>query len=208
MLLACLAIVPCARARPSWVDDLMDPLPVLSQVKTVYHFTQGERQKAVSTQDRFTKRCPGLSQLRSLLEITEGNINAARSTQAEFLAQPGEFVKNFVARESIKEAEILGIELKNQAMEELEVLMEDAIKRLPTQSKSFFLQSVQTFTAMLLVFAIFQSSTACEVGVALTKGIIALGVLIFLDVALTAALEDVVNPNDGDCCPCNKFLNC
>lgn len=188
-----------ARARPTWVDDLLDPLPLVSQIKTVYHFARNERDKAIATSDRFTRRCPGISQLRSLLELAEGDVEAARQTQTDFLTQPGEFVKDFVARESIREAELLGNELTSRALLELEALMEEAVRRLPVQSKSLFIQLAQTFAAICTIGAIFRTTGGTrELLAVLWKGLLAIVVLLALDVVMSAALEDAAT----DCCPC------
>lgn len=206
MLLLRVAIVALAlghpfapRARPTWVDDLLDPLPLVSQIKTVYHFARNERDKAVATSDRFTRRCPGISQLRSLLEFVEGNVEAARQTQTDFLNQPGEFVKDFVARESIREAEQLGNELTSRALSELEALMEEAVRRLPVQSKSLCIQLAQTFAAICTIGAIFRTTGGTREMLAVArKGVLALVVLFALDVVMSAALEDAAT----ECCPC------
>lgn len=210
MILARAAVIACAlghpfvtRARPTWVDDLLDPLPLVSQIKTVYHFARSERDKAVATSDRFTQRCPGISQLRSLLELAEGDVEAARQTQTVFLNQPGEFVKDFVARESIREAELLGNELTSRALGELEALMEDAVRRLPVQSKSLFIQLAQTFAAICSIHAIFRTTGGAREMLAVAwKGVLALVVLLALDVVMNAALEDAA----VECCPCDLGL--
>lgn len=214
LIVIVLCIAACsasARSRPTWVDDLLDPLPVVSQVKTVWHLFRNEKAQAIATQDRFTKRCPGMSQLRSLFEALEGDTQSARQTQEDFLNQPSEFVKNFIARESIKEAEVLGLSLKNQALLELERLMDDAVRRLPTQSKVFFMQAAQAFTTMCLVWAIFRSSSLREVLLTAAKALACITVLIVLDVCLTAALEEIHHDFDaaprGACCECPQPLS-
>jgi len=135
VLVAALRSAHGACARHTWLDDLLDPLPLLSQTKTVWHFARGESDKAIATSDRFTRRCPGISQLRSLIELAQGDAASAKATQADFLIQPSEFVKDFLARESMLEAELLGKELTTQALLDLEALMEQAVRRLPAQSK-------------------------------------------------------------------------
>ena len=187
------------RARPTWVDDLLDPLPLVSQIKTIYHFARNERDKAVATSDRFTRRCPGISQLRSILELAEGDVEAARQTQTDFLTQPGEFVKDFAARESIREAELL----TSRALSELEALMEEAVARLPVQSKSLCIQLAQTFAAVCTIGAIFRSTGGTrELLAVVWKGTLAIVVLLALDVVMSAALEDAA----AECCPCETGL--
>lgn len=187
-----------ACARPTWVDDLLDPLPLLSQAKTVWHFARGETSQAIDTSDRFTRRCPGVSQMRSLIELAQGRTASAKATQQDFLNQPSEFVKDFLARESMKEAEMLG----NQLVVDLESLIDEAVRRLPAQSKFFFVFSTQTFAAMCTIWTLFQCTSLRGALEVLGKGALALLVILALDVVMSAALDDQLRESYGECCPC------
>ncbi|KAJ1640189.1 hypothetical protein T492DRAFT_932317 [Pavlovales sp. CCMP2436] len=199
--LLCADAVAGGAGGHTWVDDLLDPLPLVSQMKTVWHFARNEHEKAIATSDRFTRRCPGISQLRSLVEIAEGDTRSAVRTQSDFLNQPGEFVKDFVARESISEAEKLGKELTSAALSDLKLLMDDAIRRLPSQSKSFFMQFAQSFCACCVIWNLFQSKSGHELKQVLGKGALTLLVLLCLDIVMTAALDET--NRQSECCPCN-----
>lgn len=200
-LLVLIGLASKVGARPTWVDDLLDPVPLLSQTKTVWHFARGETEQAIATSDRFTRRCPGVSQLRSLIELLQGHPALAKATQQDFLNQPSEFVKDFLARDSISEVTMLGKELTNAALIELETLMDDAVRRLPTQSKFFFVQAAQTFAAICTIWALFQCKCFRETLDILWKGGLALFVILALDVVMSAALDDQLKEY-GQCCPC------
>lgn len=173
----------------AWIDDMLDPVPVVSQAKTLFHMLHGDVNKAVETQDRFSKRCPGISQLRSLMEFTEGDARAAQQTQHEFLNQPSEFVKNFMARDSLNEAELLGNELKAQALEDLEALLNDVLLRLPVHSKLVFVQLAQCAAVIFALWRLFSVFTVKDLILFLAKCCAAALLIGVLDASMSLSLE-------------------
>jgi len=72
-------------ATPEDPANLVDALPVLSQLKSTACFLDGRREEARATQDNFTKHFPVVSQTRSLLEVVSGRPNEALETQKAFM---------------------------------------------------------------------------------------------------------------------------
>lgn len=66
-------------------SNLVDVLPVVSQLKSTACLVEGRHDEAASTQRNFTRHCPVVSQGRSLLEVATGRPDEAVETQKAFV---------------------------------------------------------------------------------------------------------------------------
>jgi hypothetical protein len=72
-------------------SDILNWIPVVSQLKSLGHAMLGDMESATATQVAFTKRCPIVAQLRSAVEASiYGDCEAAANTQHEFIAHLGD----------------------------------------------------------------------------------------------------------------------
>lgn len=67
-------------------EELVDSIPVVSQLKAHALSRGGDVSAAQATEANFTRHCIGVAQLRSLVEASQGKREEAVATQKEFLS--------------------------------------------------------------------------------------------------------------------------